>query len=349
MVYNRNEVVERALSVNGGPNTPGMCQAWTRGIIGAHAVGDVDGDGDADAVDGWASEPMAHRRYDRNPPAGVPVAWGGGSRGFGHRAISVGNGRIISTDAGGRGKIAIMPLSWFETNWGMKYLGWSTTMSGIVIPTVKQNKSYFDAISWNVNRKSAAGAVRAALVEMIDKRSPDVIYLYEGAHLHGELNDLGYKVHHIRDRVKGNVIALVRNNLTVNKSFVTRMREFWTGPILGRPQKPRIYRSLKISKRKVSWKVVGVHFPFGTEPRRESVKWVRKILVARIKWPIIVFGDYNFHKSYVIDNIAAPSKAKVAGAVIDLAVYKNCEVVRDENLGDFDLSDHPARYYRFVK
>ncbi len=132
MVYNREEAAKRAEASK--TNSPGMCQAWTRTMFGAPAVGDVDRDGDADAVDGWKSEPASKRHTDRNPPRGVPVAWSGGANGFGHRAISLGNGKIRSTDAGGRGKVATVDLDWVEKNWGLKYLGWSETISGQQIP-----------------------------------------------------------------------------------------------------------------------------------------------------------------------------------------------------------------------
>lgn len=41
---------------------------------------------------------------------------------------------IRSTDAGGAGRVATVPLNWIEQHWGLHYLGWSETMSGIVIP-----------------------------------------------------------------------------------------------------------------------------------------------------------------------------------------------------------------------
>lgn len=132
MVYNREEAAKRAEAST--TNTYGLCQLWTRTQYGAPSVGDQDGDGDADAVDGWKSEPLSERHTDRNPPRGVPVSWSGGSRGFGHRAISLGNGKIRSTDAGGAGKVATVSLDWPEKTWGMRYLGWSDTISGIVIP-----------------------------------------------------------------------------------------------------------------------------------------------------------------------------------------------------------------------
>jgi hypothetical protein len=117
-----------------------MCQSWTRTIFGAPSVGDVDHDRDADAVDGWKSEPTSKRHTDRHPPRGVPVAWGGGSHGNGHRAVSLGNGKIRSTDAGGRGRVATVDLDWPEKAWGLTYLGWSETISGLEIPVPEKPK-----------------------------------------------------------------------------------------------------------------------------------------------------------------------------------------------------------------
>lgn len=132
-LYNRAEVVRRALASK--TNTPYYCQLWTREIIGAPSAGDVDHDGDSDAVDGWLSEPAEYRHPgDRQPPAGVSVAWSGGSHGNGHRAVTLGHGLIRSTDAGGLGHVATVPLAWVEQTWGLHYLGWAETMDGYYIP-----------------------------------------------------------------------------------------------------------------------------------------------------------------------------------------------------------------------
>lgn len=131
--YDRAEVVARALASK--TNVPDTCQLWTRTVCGAPSAGDYDGDGAADAEDGWKSEPAKYKHAgDRNPPAGVPVSYGGGSRDNGHRAVSLGNGMIRSTDAGGSGKVATVPLDWPERAWGLTYLGWSDTCDGWLIP-----------------------------------------------------------------------------------------------------------------------------------------------------------------------------------------------------------------------
>lgn len=362
MVYNREEVAQRAEAAAGRPNTPGMCQAWTRGIIGVHAVGDVDGDGDADAVDGWKSEPAALRKSDRNPPRGVPVAWSGGSRGFGHRAVSLGNGMIASTDANGTGRVGIVPLSWVEKTWGMTYLGWTPTMSGISIPMPPVARPAYkdvelEVVSWNVFIGSPVKKVREELTKIIDKWNPDVIYLYEASHLFGELDGLGYVVRQLKPRPtkpghisnNGNIVAMVRNGLKVEKSAVARMKEYWKGPKHGRNQDPRVYRFVKVRKQGVVWKVGGFHLPFGTEARRESVLYIRRFLNVKVpNRPAIALGDMNLNEADTTKKIARPTDSKVAGERIDLAVYKNCDLVREHNLGKRG-SDHPAWRYVFKK
>lgn len=131
--YDRAEIVARAKAST--TNVPNTCQLWTRTICGAPSAGDFDGDGAADAEDGWKSEPAKYRHPgDRNPPAGVPVSYGGGSRDNGHRAITLGNGMIRSTDAAGWGRVGTVPLDWPEKTWGLTYLGWSDTCDGWLIP-----------------------------------------------------------------------------------------------------------------------------------------------------------------------------------------------------------------------
>ena len=140
MVFNREEAAKRAEAAR--TNTPGTCQMWTRNIFGAESAGDRDRDGDADAVDGWLSEPPSHRHPgDRNPPRGVPVAFSGGSRGFGHRAVSLGGGKIRSTDMTSSGYkagvVGTTTIAQIERSMGVRYLGWSNTITGHLIPMPK--------------------------------------------------------------------------------------------------------------------------------------------------------------------------------------------------------------------
>lgn len=85
------------------------------------------------AIDGWNGSPMKHPG-DRNPPIGALVyysaATSGATAGDGHVAIYVGGGMIRSTDAGGYGVNATVPLNWPERNWGRRYLGWTGDVLG---------------------------------------------------------------------------------------------------------------------------------------------------------------------------------------------------------------------------
>ena len=139
MVFNREEVVKRAEASH--TNVPDGCQLWTREIIGVASAGDFDHDGASDAEDGWKSEPRSARHPgDRNPPAGVPVSYLGGSHDNGHRAVSLGGGMIRSTDAGGTGIVATVPLNWPEVHWGLHYAGWSSTCDGVYVPKAPKPK-----------------------------------------------------------------------------------------------------------------------------------------------------------------------------------------------------------------
>jgi hypothetical protein len=139
-IKNREQAAQAAEASR--TNRVGFCQGWTRDLYGAPSAGDVDHDGDADAVDGWLSEPHGARHLDRNPPRGVPVAWKGGSHGNGHRAVSLGGGLIRSTDAGGPGIVATVPLSFPEKQWGLVYLGWSDTIDGQPIPLPARTRGW---------------------------------------------------------------------------------------------------------------------------------------------------------------------------------------------------------------
>lgn len=141
-IRTRKEAV--SASLNQTTNKVGMCQQVTRLWFNAPSVGDHDGDGAADAEDGWKAEPERGRHAgDRKPPAGVPVSWSGGRSDNGHRAISLGptgpNGQymIRSTDAPGAGTTGTVPLDYPEKKWGLNYLGWSETINGHKIPEDK--------------------------------------------------------------------------------------------------------------------------------------------------------------------------------------------------------------------
>lgn len=77
-----------------------------------------------------------HRHVgDRTPPVGVPLFWKGGSHGYGHIALSAGNGLCWSSDVRRTGYVDLVKISSIETAWGQEYLGWSEDLNGVRIYT----------------------------------------------------------------------------------------------------------------------------------------------------------------------------------------------------------------------
>lgn len=82
--------------------------------------------GYATAVKNWQATPQSLKHPgDWNAPAGALMYWSGGSTGAGHVAISLGNGRIISTDATGPGVVGEISARTPTDLWGHPYLGWA--------------------------------------------------------------------------------------------------------------------------------------------------------------------------------------------------------------------------------
>lgn len=131
MTATRQQAVRNALTVKTYP--VGMCARFTREQFGVPALGDFDGDGDADAVDMWQACKIRNEG-DINPPAGVPVFWSGGRKGHGHAAVSLGDGLVRSTDAWAAGLVGSVPLTEVTRRWGMPYLGWTEDLYGHEIP-----------------------------------------------------------------------------------------------------------------------------------------------------------------------------------------------------------------------
>lgn len=150
MAINNREVAARKAEASTS-NSPGTCQLWTRTQFNAPSAGDVDHDGDSDAIDGWKSEPTTHRHTDRNPPRGVPIAFKNKSgTGHGHRAISLGGGKVRSTDMSGNtykpGTVGTTTIAALESAMGLDYLGWSDTIDGEPIPLPTRGKTIDAAI-----------------------------------------------------------------------------------------------------------------------------------------------------------------------------------------------------------
>lgn len=106
-------------------NDPGYCLEWSRQQADIPARY-------PDAATAW-THATGKRRGDRTPPAGAAVYWTGGSQGYGHVAISVGGGKVRSSDAGGAGRVSTVPVKWITREWGLKYAGWADSINGYTI------------------------------------------------------------------------------------------------------------------------------------------------------------------------------------------------------------------------
>lgn len=149
MVRNRDEAV--VVMNKQTRNKVGTCQMVTRGWYDAPSAGDRDGDGDADANDGWLSEPPKFRHLgDRNPPKGVPLYFRNlpgkpAKTAYGHRAATRSTGgNCRSTDmSNGRyaaGVTGNATIAQIEKSMGLHYVGWSETITGQLIPLGPSSK-----------------------------------------------------------------------------------------------------------------------------------------------------------------------------------------------------------------
>jgi hypothetical protein len=75
----------------------------------------------------WNRSRQKHRK-DKRPPAGVPVFWHNPRSKYGHIALSVGNGRVRSTDWPSRGRVGEVDINTMTRRWGLVYLGWTGDM-----------------------------------------------------------------------------------------------------------------------------------------------------------------------------------------------------------------------------
>lgn len=120
--YNASQAVARAWSWS--RYTVGMCLEYVwRCIDAPYKVGIPD----ANAA--WTK--ATQKRYTTNPPAGAPVYFAGGQHG--HIAMSLGGGKIRSTDWPSKGYVGNTTISYLASRWGLRYRGWSADYAGRTI------------------------------------------------------------------------------------------------------------------------------------------------------------------------------------------------------------------------
>lgn len=114
-----------AAAKSSSTNVPGQCLSWSR------EQADIPSRY-GDAAGAWDHAAGRHPG-DTTPPKGAAVYWTGGSVGHGHVAISLGHGLVRSTDAGGSGVVATVPLSRLTRDWNLDYAGWASSINGYAI------------------------------------------------------------------------------------------------------------------------------------------------------------------------------------------------------------------------
>jgi cell wall-associated NlpC family hydrolase len=101
----------------------GMCQQFVRSCFDVPAY-------HPSAAAAWNGADHKHR-VDRGAqvPRGVPVFWIGGSRGYGHIAISIGNGLCRSTDWPYSRHIGTAAIDSITRSWHEDLVGWSEDLN----------------------------------------------------------------------------------------------------------------------------------------------------------------------------------------------------------------------------
>ena len=83
----------------------------------------------------WANAKKKHKTGNAaSIPAGVPVYWDTRTTND-HIAISVGGGKCLSSDVGGKGKIGLIGIDALSKAWNAQLLGWSEDVNGVTVYT----------------------------------------------------------------------------------------------------------------------------------------------------------------------------------------------------------------------
>lgn len=160
-------------------NIVGTCQATVRTWLDAPSAGDFDGDGAADAEDGWKTEPISARHFDEKGSPGHPAAFLGGSHDNGHRALFVEPFILRSTDFDSAtkryspGVVGEGTVREVAQAMGVLYAGWSDTIDGEVIPAQPMTRGWrVDAAIIKIrrarNHAKNGSARKAALQKTLD-------------------------------------------------------------------------------------------------------------------------------------------------------------------------------------
>lgn len=107
-----------------------MCQQYVRSCfdVGAYYPS---------AAAAWHGAKKRHalKGDGSSAPRGVPVFWLGGSKGYGHIAMSLGNGMCRSTDWPSSGRVGDVKIDTITKTWHQDLVGWSEDLNTVTIWT----------------------------------------------------------------------------------------------------------------------------------------------------------------------------------------------------------------------
>jgi hypothetical protein len=119
-----DDAVARALRLVGAHGYYQLCARLAANIWGRPRAGYLS------AAEQWRQMVATGNSHisDRHPPVGALLFWNTGGP-YGHVAVYVGNGRIVSNDIGdqvpGEGGVYLVAFALIESKWGATYLGWA--------------------------------------------------------------------------------------------------------------------------------------------------------------------------------------------------------------------------------
>lgn len=123
-----------AMANNGVVVGTNKCLEFVRTVLGFSSDPVSPENGAVSAQAAWDQVPLVARQTNTTPPPGVPVYWTGGSSGYGHIALSAGNGQVYSTDFGpngyvGDGRVRLVSINAISAHdHALKYAGWSNDL-----------------------------------------------------------------------------------------------------------------------------------------------------------------------------------------------------------------------------
>ena len=116
----------------------GWCLVFVRSCFGVSALY-------SSATQAWQQAKYRHPTTDAaSIPRGVPVFWTGGSHGFGHIALSRGDGTCWTTDFVRAGQVDVARIDAIGPGWGLTLVGWTEDVNGVKVyeqpvePAVKE-------------------------------------------------------------------------------------------------------------------------------------------------------------------------------------------------------------------